>query len=348
MAQVMERDDQDGPYDGPFDAVVSTTEKYHTEVPVPNTNTTFAVYAPTEGANLPVVLFQSGYGSHSGGHQFLLEKVAAQGFIVIAPDRADDTRCGCCGILGFLNTTSCAGLSVDGSHLAMALEYAKNKENKWMDRADPERVIMSGFSMGGQEVVHAAARFPQETKAIVVVSGSMLLPLAHIIGWNCCCAPCNPGSPIPCCSDTPVGMCGISGAVKAWQVPSLFITAEYDATKAGMDRGADIAPNSTLVTFKDSALDLANPTTRATTSWGPFLALGGCYGTPFFGMPRHFALANEEKDVSAVPVGQFLRKHFYGGPDMEASDLMWNGQLNAKAPNKCCAPFPLFRSCCDM
>ena len=43
--------------------------------------TSFNVWAPTEGSDLPVMLFQSGYGSSSAGHQFFCKKVAAAGFI---------------------------------------------------------------------------------------------------------------------------------------------------------------------------------------------------------------------------------------------------------------------------
>jgi hypothetical protein len=90
------------------------------------------------------MLFQSGYGSNSDSHRFFCEKVAAEGFIVIAADRTDDLRCGCCAVVGFLNLLSCAALSVDGSHLLAAAAYAKNTKNRWMDRADPTKLIVSG------------------------------------------------------------------------------------------------------------------------------------------------------------------------------------------------------------
>lgn len=246
------------------------------------------------------MLFQSGYGSSSAGHRFFCQKVAAEGFIVIAPDRTDDHKCGCCGIIGFLNLVSCSALSVDGSHLAMAADYAKNKSNRFMDRADATKMAISGFSMGAQEAVHAAARLPGETKAVVILSGSIMLPLATAIGWNCCCAPCNPGS--TCCSDSPLGMCGMAAAIRSWTFPSLVVTSDLDMTKSGNYRLHEIAGgHSTLVTFKDSALDLDIPTTKATSAWGGF-ACAACYTSPLYGMRQHFALGNEENDVAHEPV----------------------------------------------
>jgi len=128
---------------------------YHTKEPVVGTKSTFAVFAPAEGDKLPVVLFQSGYGGTSAGHGFLLEKIAESGFIVIAPERTDDQNCGCMAIVGFLLFCPCAALPVDGSHLGLALTYARDTRNKWMDRADLSKVALMGFSMGAKEVVHA-------------------------------------------------------------------------------------------------------------------------------------------------------------------------------------------------
>merc|ERR1719482_2236672 len=138
-------------------------------------------------------------------------------------------------------------------------------------------------------------------------------------------------------TDAPVGCCGMQGVVKKWNIPSLFITAENDMMKSGMYRFADIAGGeNTLVTFKDSALDLSVPTTAATSTWWPFLGLS------FMGIPHHFALNTEEKDISHEPVTQFLKKYFVGGKEMQDSDKMVDGRLNSRAPITCCSPVCLF------
>ena len=73
-------------------------------------------------------------------------------------------------------------------------------------------------------------------------------------------------------------------------------------TKSGNYRLHEIAGgHSTLVTFKDSALDLDIPTTKATSAWGGF-ACAACYTSPLYGMRQHFALGNEENDVAHEPV----------------------------------------------
>jgi dienelactone hydrolase len=59
-----------------------------------------------------------------------------------------------------------------------------------MDRADVNKIAFTGFSMGGQEVIHAQARYPEEAKAMVIVSGSMQIPLANAIGCVRCSNTC--------------------------------------------------------------------------------------------------------------------------------------------------------------
>jgi hypothetical protein len=135
--------------------------------------------------------------------------------------------------------------------------------------------------------------------------------------------------------------------MRGWQAPSLLITSDNDGVKAGMYRAKDIlGDKTTLVTFKDEALDLGTPTTYETTSWGPFLSLGCCSASPFYGLRRHFALGTEEKDVSAAPAAQFLNSVFNGGPPVTATDKMH--PLNTQPPGACCVPFPIFWSCCEM
>jgi hypothetical protein len=197
----------DAPSVTPFLAPMSmtrlslNTEFYHTETAMRGTGVTFAVWAPKGGTNLPVVIFQSGYGSGIKTHRFFCENLASEGFLVIAADNVADLRFGCCGTLGFLNLCACSALANDGKQTGIALAYVKNRSNKWMDRVDTSKIAFAGFSMGGQEVIHAQARYPGDAKALVIVSGSVQIPLANVIGWNCMCAPCAGGT-CPCCSDT--------------------------------------------------------------------------------------------------------------------------------------------------
>ena len=135
-----------------------------------------------------------------------LTSVLRLGFLVIAPDRSDDQQCGAIGILGFrrqtyfsrcilsacllelqqlprlgfLNFVSCSAVTTDGSNLALALSYAKDGQNQWMERADLSKVAMAGFSMGAAEAINAQARLPSETKALLLLSPSILVPAANV------------------------------------------------------------------------------------------------------------------------------------------------------------------------
>jgi hypothetical protein len=149
------------------------------------------------------------------------------------------------------------------------------------------------------------------------------------------------------CARSQVGLCGQGAAMRGWDVPSMLITSDNDLVKAGMYRAKSIlGDKTTLVTFKDEALDLGTPTTYQTTSWGPFLCIGCCPLSPFYGLRRHFALGNEEKDVSAEPAAQFLSQVFKGGPPVQATNKMH--PLDTKPAGTCCVPFPIFWSCCEM
>ena len=144
-----------------------------------------------------------------------------------------------------------------------------------------------------------------------------------------------------------MGLCGLGAAMREWTTPSLIITSDQDAVKAGMWRAKDIlGENATLVTFKDAALNNNNPLAKQTTGFGPFLLCGCCSASPFYGMRRHFALANEEEEPSSAVVAAFLKKALLGGPDIAQTDQMH--PLNTKDKDgACCTPFPLFWSCCE-
>ncbi|EOD10436.1 hypothetical protein EMIHUDRAFT_215638 [Emiliania huxleyi CCMP1516] len=272
-------------------------EFYHTETPVPGTKTTFA----DSSGKLPVLLFQSGYGHSSDGHAPFLERIAAEGcFLVIAPDRSDDQQCGALGILGFLNFVSCSAVTTDGSNLALALSYAKDDQNQWMERADLSKVAMAGFSMGAAEAINAQARLPSETKALLLLSPSILVPAANVIAWNCCLQPITGGQCF-LCSDTPVGPCGTGQALRQSAVPAFVLSSENDMLRSGVSRAADI------------------------------LGERDCYGSPLYGASRHFALADDVDAVSSAPVAAFLKQQFCGGAPLQGSDTMVEGRLNSKA-----------------
>ena len=317
-------------------------ESFHSDV-VAGTKTSFAVFAPKAGqGKLPVLLFQSGHGSNMASQTHFLERIAAQGFIVIAPDRSDDAACGPVGIVGFLSGCLCAANAVDGSAFKMALEFAKSPENKFRDRADMSKVAMGGFSMGAQEALAGQARFGAQ--AMLYISGSFMAPLANVLGWNPACYPCSGGSCF-CCSDTPVSPCGQGEALRQSTAPSLILTCENDVVIAATHRQKEIlGERATLVTLKESAIDLSAPVTRATTGWGPFLTLS-CPGGPFHGIPRHFAIIEDAGNVASDITAAFLKQHLAGGKPLAASDKMLDGKLNTKAPTSICVPFPLFRSC---
>jgi len=327
-------------------------QSFHSEPPPaacllgPGT-TSYAVFAPkVQTGKLPVVLFQTGHGSGIASDKPFLERLAAEGFFVIAPDRFDDLRCGLCGLVGFLSGCLCSANAVDGSALKAALEFAKSPANTWRDRADLNQVAMAGFSMGAQEALAAQARLPSETKALLLISPS-LMPLANFLGWNPLCITCSGGS-CCLCSDSPLKPCGLMEALRESKAPTLLLTAEYDLTNAAAYRAADnLGARGTVVTLKEASLDLGIPHTKATTSWGTIAALGCCAASPFFGVPRHFGITEDAGGVASGVLAAFLKQHLKGGPPMAGTDTMVGGEINTRAALSCLSPFPLFKSCFD-
>ena len=129
-------------------------------------------------------------------------------------------------------------------------------------------------------------------------------------------------------------------------MPTLVVTSESDLAMSGMYRAASILAEKgvgTLVTLKESVLDLSAPTTANHTSWGPLLAMGGCYGTPFYGIARHFGIIEDANGVASSTVASFLKPVLSGGTAMTATDKMVDDALNTKGAMNCCTPFPLVR-----
>mmetsp|Transcript_25165 Transcript_25165/g.44740 ORF Transcript_25165/g.44740 Transcript_25165/m.44740 type:complete len:337 (-) Transcript_25165:113-1123(-) len=260
-----------------------------------NKDTTFAVFAPEgDSKGLPVVLFQSGYGSRLEGHTSLCEKIAAEGNIVVVPCRTGDQYCGCCGVW---TAMACLlplnALSSDGKHLELAydfvcLESKEDSGSKIAGRADLNKVVLSGFSMGGQEVINASALLKGKYHAAAVIDGS--LAWSPVLAFHSCCS-------------------SLEKKTAALDVPSVWITSEGSLMKTATYHFYGIAGGEpSLVTFKDSVLNLDTPLSYQTTTWWPFLACK-CMAT-CFGISQHFALANEKQDVSHEAVVALIEKTF--------------------------------------
>lgn len=316
----------------------------------PTEKRSFHVWGPTsmlsQSTNVPVVLFQSGHHSTSSDHTFLLERIAQSGFIVIAPAKRNDKACGILGILGFLSGCSCASQDTDGSNLQATLAWATKAKargnHELLSRADLSKVAVMGFSMGAQEAVHMQARYPDEVSAVIILSGSLMIPSATIYGCNPCCSAFAGGT---CMSDTPLSICcGMANAMKRWTIPSLHITSEGDLVRSGTYRSAKISGSigggeSHLITFKENALNLEIPRTMESTHYRSFMCLD-CYGCPMKGARHHFALGHEPGPAHE-PITAFLRQVFYSENITLTSEKIVNGEV----PVSCCDPFFAFHSC---
>ena len=263
-----------------------------------NTDTSFAVFYPSTGKNLPVVLYQSGMGGSSSGHKYQASIIAADGYVVVLPDRDGDQRGGYLNIFMFLMLASpIASVSTDGSHLMLALEYVKLATEKGSGSpisgmADPTKIIASGFSMGGNEAIHFARNCP-DVKAAILISPSVMW--FGTISFR-------------------ISNAKLKQAAKSLDIPTLWITSEKDMTAVATYKMAnEIVKKPTLVTFKSSVLDLDTPTTKATTFYGPFLGVGR-----YIGMADHFSLGNEKNDVSTLAILPFMKNVLSTG---EAGDL---------------------------
>ena len=264
-----------------------------------NTDTSFAVFYPSTGKNLPVVLYQSGMGGSSSGHKYQASIIAADGYVVVLPDRDGDQRGGYLNTFMFLMLASpIASVSADGSHLMLALEYVKLATEKGSGSpisgmADPSTIIAAGFSMGGNEAIHFAAKSPDVVKAAILISPSVMW--FGTISFR-------------------ISHKAMTEAARDLSIPTLWITSEKDMTAVATYKMAnEIVKKPTLVTFKSSVLDLDTPTTKATTHYGPFLGVGR-----YIGMADHFSLGNEKNDVSTLAILPFMKNVLSTG---EAGDL---------------------------
>ena len=118
-------------YCGSYTLRICTMSKSYITKPASGEKIYFEVLVPENiesvTSQLPVVLFQHGYGSNSVSHGFVLQAIASAGYVVVAPNRTDDFFCGTCGVVGFLSTCSCSAMATDGTSLMKALKFIKTR-----------------------------------------------------------------------------------------------------------------------------------------------------------------------------------------------------------------------------
>ena len=97
-------------------------------------DTTFRSFNPSKNFEtpVPIILFQSGYGSTSESHAPLLQAISNAGYVVVVPDREDDKKGGKESVelafAGFAEGKPASdynAMSTDGTHLAAALDWIK-------------------------------------------------------------------------------------------------------------------------------------------------------------------------------------------------------------------------------
>lgn len=240
-------------------------------------DTTFAVWYPEGKTSCPVVVFAHGYGGSSGDHDYLASKIAADGYVVVIPDREGDGKHGFLGIFTFMMfATPINTVTVDGTTLQAALDYvtaaAKDKSGSPLSGGvvDPTNVIAGGFSMGGVEAINFVARTKETTpvKALLLVSPSIMM--FGTVSWR-------------------ISYSGLVETAKEIECPTLFITSDNDMAAVSAFSYSGRGKDTELVVFKSEHLDIECPTTKK-SSWASFLGFPG----KAMGLNDHFALACEE------------------------------------------------------
>jgi len=258
-------------------------------------DTTFATFTPTTKleAALPILLFQSGYGSNSSGHQPLLQKIADAGYVCVVPDREADTVGGkesvgllFAGLAEGKPASDYNAMSTDGTHLAAALEWTKTQTEVDGQRIDTTKIAGAGFSMGCVEAIQFAGACAPDVKAVAIISSSSGEMLEKLY----------------CFSQS-----DLAAKCAAFSFPSLWITSDLDSQKGATEElfGAVASP-AQLVVFKDDVLDLSMKLTDETSIWSP------AANDMLPGLAQHFALASERGVVSDAPIVAFLDHHLKG------------------------------------
>jgi len=258
-------------------------------------DTTFATFTPMTKAEtaVPVLLFQSGYGSNSLGHQPLMQKIADAGYVCVVPDREGDTKGGkesvakvFAGLTDGTPASEHNAMSTDGTHLAAALAWVKQRTSISGQPIDVAQIAAAGFSMGCVEAIMFASACAADVKAIAIISSSSGVALEKLYCFE---------------------QADLARKCAAFSCPSLWITSDLDSQKgATTELFEEAASPAHLVVFKDAALDNSMSLTDETSIWSPAV------NEMLPGITQHFALAAERKVVSDAPIVAFLDHHLKG------------------------------------
>lgn len=258
-------------------------------------DTTFAAFTPSTkvDAAVPILLFQSGYGSTSKSHAPLMQAIADAGFVCVIPDREGDTKGGkesAGKLLAGLATGTPASehnaMSTDGTHLVAALAWCRGREEVEGQAIDVTKVAVGGFSMGCVEAIMATAACAADVKATVIISPSTgtMLEKAYVFSQE-----------------------DLLAKVSAFSCPSLYITSDKDfALSNAKDLYAVAKAPASIVVFKDEVLDNSMALSEETSTWSAAI------DELLPGLRQHFALAAERGLVSDAPILAFLNQHLKG------------------------------------
>lgn len=260
-------------------------------------DTTFATFTPSTKSDTaaPVLLFQSGYGSASAGHQPLMQKIADAGYVCVIPDREGDSAGGkdsiplvFAGLAEGKSAREHNALSTDGTHLAAALTWIKDQASVDGQPIDVTKIAAAGFSMGCVEAIMASAACAASLSAVVLISASTGLMLEKLYEFS---------------------QADLEQKAAAFAFPSLFITSDKDCQLgATTDLFEAAASPAELLVFSDDVLDNSMQLTDETSIWSPAV------NDMLPGVAQHFALAAERGVVSDAPIIAFLNQHLKGAP----------------------------------
>jgi len=302
----------------PRDVIAGTTENARTTakedcvcVTPGFEDTTFATFTPATkvDAAVPVLLFQSGYGSSSVGHQPLMQNIANAGYVCVIPDRKSDTKGGkesvskvFAGLAEGKPASEHNAMSTDGTHLEAALHWVKHRNMVGGQLIDGAKIAAAGFSMGCVEAIMFAAACAADVKAVAIISSSSGEALEKLYCFE---------------------QADLSRKVANLGCPSLWITSDLDSQKGATTELFDVAASpAQLVVFKDAVLDNTMALTDETSIWSPLV------NEMLPGIAQHFALACERGVVSDVPIITFLDQHLKGAasaplaPDGDIAEQM--------------------------
>lgn len=259
-------------------------------------DTTFRSFNPSKNFEIPVpvILFQSGYGSSSESHAPLLQAISNAGYVVVVPDRKDDKKGGKESVelafAGFAEGKPASdynAMSTDGTHLAAALDWVKSQTVVNGQAIDTTKISSAGFSMGCLEAIAlASGPYANQIAACVIISSSSGQELESFYRFS---------------------QSELVKKVSTFNIPSLWITSDKDSQYKATKDLYDYAPSpASFVAFKDQVLDLSLALTDATSIWSSNA------DEMMPGLAQHFALATERKVVSDIPVIAFLDHHLKG------------------------------------